>query len=239
MSVRLDQQEKIGPCRKCQSQIPIEADRCPGCGFEPKIGILGKIFLWVALMWGATSTAIALISLAVIFDTATVQTGLTGFGVFGFFALVCFGYIRRKWELYKQKPAIQSNVSKEGEQDKNSPGIRESYERGEEIGDGIREKIDSLPSPVWTAGVLFGIALGLSSWVLAGLELINAFGIVMVASIVFLVFSIMEDIGRLNRATDLDFNWWAYALPAMVPVVGFVFGFVWLLRKRQKTGTVF
>lgn len=31
------------PCRKCKQPIPVTADRCPECGYEPKVSIFQRI----------------------------------------------------------------------------------------------------------------------------------------------------------------------------------------------------
>lgn len=43
--------ERTGICEKCDSEISLEADKCPQCGYEPaSSGILGGILTWISMM---------------------------------------------------------------------------------------------------------------------------------------------------------------------------------------------
>lgn len=43
--------KETGTCEKCDSQISINADKCPQCGYEPSSGgILGGILTWISVM---------------------------------------------------------------------------------------------------------------------------------------------------------------------------------------------
>jgi len=196
------------------------------------------IFVWISIMLGSTFLVIALSSIIVIADGFPITDGLIGFGIFGFISMVFFGYIRSKWEIYKQKPAIQPNEdTTEVDLSEAKDEIRESWETGRERNKEIRERLDSLPSIIWFSGILIGIVSGIAVWVLAAQGLENAMVIAIMMSMVFVTFSIMADIGRLNRTTGSQFKWWVYVTPAVIPVIGFVVGFAWLARKKQKTGS--
>lgn len=239
MSIQGDT-EQTGLCRKCQSEIPLQAERCSECGFEAKVGLIEKILIWISLMLGSTFLLISLSSLIVIAEGFPLTDGLIGFGIFGFISLIFFGYILNKWEIYKQKPAIQPSEDIE-DTDVDLSDIsdewRESWQEGQERGEDIRERLDQLPSMIWTIGILVGAFFGVVTWILAVQELENAVVVALAGSLVLVPFSIMADIGRLNRTTNFNFRWWAYVVPAIIPLVGWIFGFVWLARKRQKTGS--
>lgn len=250
MSEATDNQETktTGACRKCTTEIPVKADRCPQCGFEPHVGLVGKVLVWIAIVWGATFSVVALSALIVIFDTATLQTGLTGFGIFGFLAMICFGYVANKWETHTQNPAIQPSEDVEGGVSfgEVSNELRESSQEGRERGERWAEQSasrfnrfrDRIPHGVWSISVLIGIGLSLVVWPLILMDYDTAGPFVMVLGAGFLGFSIMFDGLEANRSNDLQFRYYAYVLPAMIPGIGFLFGIVWLLRKRQKLGSV-
>jgi ribosomal protein L40E len=87
------ERKETAPCRKCDSEISVEADRCPECGYEPSPGILGGIIMWVAGGVGVLFGLTAIISLILIFDGLAVTTGLIGSVITGAIATVCFGLV--------------------------------------------------------------------------------------------------------------------------------------------------
>jgi len=43
--------KKTGICEKCDSEISLDANKCPQCGYEPaSSGILGGILTWISMM---------------------------------------------------------------------------------------------------------------------------------------------------------------------------------------------
>jgi RNA polymerase subunit RPABC4/transcription elongation factor Spt4 len=43
--------KETGICEKCDSEISLEADKCPQCGYEPaSSGILGGLLTWISMM---------------------------------------------------------------------------------------------------------------------------------------------------------------------------------------------
>jgi hypothetical protein len=238
MSIQGDT-EQTGLCRKCQSEIPLQAERCSECGFEPKVGLISKIFIWISFINGLTFLLISLSSFILIADGFPLTDGLILFGVFGFISLSFFGYIYSKWEIYKQKPAIQPSEKIENtdvDLGEISDEWRESWQEGQERGEAIRERLDQLPSIIWTIGILAGVFFGVVTWILVVHEMTNAVFVALLGSSLVPI-SIMPDIGRLNRTTNHNFRALAYCLPAAIPLVGWIFGLVWLARKRQKTGS--
>jgi hypothetical protein len=44
--------KETAPCQKCDTDISVEADRCPNCGYEPGSGgILSSIFAIICIPW--------------------------------------------------------------------------------------------------------------------------------------------------------------------------------------------
>ena len=55
-----------GTCEQCISEISLESDRCPECGYEPGYGILGTIILVLSLLWiGIIGVVLAVVWLLV------------------------------------------------------------------------------------------------------------------------------------------------------------------------------
>lgn len=124
-----------------------------------------------------------------------------------------------------------------------STEIRESWHEGSERGDravkGFYERI-ILGGPIWiwSVGVLFGSLLSFSVWISAGVESDAALGIGLIGGMLVLFLTVLLDIERTNRLHEnLNFRWYAYVVPAVIPLIGWMFGLLWLARKRQKTGS--
>ena len=221
-------------CTKCTSEIPVKADRCPQCGYEPRVGILGKIGIWVSLMLGSTFAVIALSSLIVIVDGFPVRDGLLVAGITGFISLFFFGYIYNKWQTHKSKPAQPAT---EPGNNSESKSFRESYEEGKERGENWKDKMDAAPDWVFNAAVLFGCMLSLSVWGVALLEYETALLVSLLLGMLGLYLAVVLDVKRVNRVHGSEFRWYAYGIPAAIPLIGWLFGLLWLARKRKKTGT--
>lgn len=220
---------EIGKCSKCLSDIPHEAERCPECGFEPHVGVLGGAWAWVCLMLGSTSLVIALSTLAVIADGFPIQDGLIAFVFFGLSTLFFFGVVRRKWRVHTSKPTQpRDEGGEDGEQTSFGESIREGRERGEEW----KNEIDAAPSWVFDGAVISGSVLSLSAWGFAMLELEATFFVCMVLGLVGLGLSVMIDVKRVNRVQGSSHRWYAYSIPAAIPLVGWMFGLYWLRISR-------
>lgn len=228
--------QDTGLCRKCKSEIPLDADRCRECGFEPTVGILGKILVWVSLMWGSTFAVIALASLIVIFDGFPVRDGLIAAGVFGFLSMIGFGYVARKWEVYKQKPAIQPSENvEEADIDLGdvSDELRESWREGRERGDRFQERINNIPDWAFNAVILTGAILSLSVWVTAVYELETAMMVGLIGGLVLVGMGVALDVERTNRVRDTHFRAWFWSILAIIPLVGWIAGVGWIIRRRR------
>lgn len=229
---------ETAPCVKCTTEIPVEAKRCPECGFEPNVGILGGIFMWIAFSVGTLFALIAIVSTAMIFTGFPVMDALYVTGFTGFIAAVCFAVVRAGYRQSKQKATDQPK-----HETRESKSISESWEEGAERGERIAERINSIgpavvhavPAWTWSAGTVLGIGLSLSLWYTALQENETGMMIGIVGGGLLLFFSILADSLRLNKHhDDLHFRWWFYSVLAFIPLIGWLFGVGWLLRKRQK-----
>lgn len=233
---------ETAPCVKCTTEIPVEAKRCPQCGFEPNVGILGGIFIWIAFSVGMLFALIAVGSIVIIFTGFPVMGALYVAGFTGFISAVCFAIVRAGYRQSKRKATDQPK-----HETRESKSISESWEEGAERGERIANRINSIgpavvhavPAWTWSVGTVLGIILSLSLWYSTAIEDEAGMMIGILGGGLLLFFSIMIDAYRLNWAdNDLQFRWWFYSVLAFVPLIGWLFGLLWLARKRQKTGSV-
>lgn len=218
------------------TEIPLQADRCRECGFEPRVGIIGKILVWVSIMWGSTFLVMALASLIVIFDGFPVRDSLIAFGFLAFLSAIGFGYVARKWEVYKQKPAIQPHETLESE-DIDSTSVteewREAWKEGQERGDRYRDRIDHAPDWVFNAVIVTGVMISLSVWVVAVLELETAMIVSLIAGLAVLGLGVTVDVERTNRVYGTGFRWWFWGVLAVIPLIGWIPAIGWMIRRRR------
>ena len=67
-----------GTCKQCVSEISIEADRCPECGYEPGYGILGIIIILLSLLWiGIIGVVLAVVWLLVPSEQISMMVALS------------------------------------------------------------------------------------------------------------------------------------------------------------------
>lgn len=224
-------------CNKCKSSIRSDAERCPECGYEPGPGILGGIVMWVSGMLASVFITIALVTviviatgfpildgIAVILFSGTIGAGLAG--------IVYAGY--RSGQRGPADPPVGS-------------GMQETVESwdGEAAGEAAAEQINSigpavvaaLPQWTWTAGVLLGIVLHLSLWVATVQESEFGMGVGLIGGMLVSVIAIAGDASRLKwRSDGYSPRVWFWMILGAIPLFGWIFGFLWLIRKRQQTG---
>ena len=94
---------------------------------------------------------------------------------------------------------------------------------------------DSIPTGIWSYFVVLGSILWFSLFGL--LENESLFALVMFTAWVLLPLAIYLDSIEIRQTSDWTPRWWAYVLLSLIPIGGSLFGFVWLARKRQKTGS--
>lgn len=96
---------------------------------------------------------------------------------------------------------------------------------------------EGVPVGIWSHLVLLGSLLWLSLFVL--LENDSIFGVVLFTAWVLLPLSIYLDTIEVRQNHAWNPKWYLYVLLSLIPIAGSIFGFVWLARKRQKTGSAF
>lgn len=87
-------------CEKCASEISVEADRCPECGYEPsKSGLIFSILVGISVASSILFGGLILILwLVVIAGTLSITDALIGTGFFGLILLfsISIAYIGLK-----------------------------------------------------------------------------------------------------------------------------------------------
>lgn len=231
---------ETAPCMKCTTEIPVEAERCPQCGHEPGPGILGGIVMWMSGMFASVFVTIAAVSLLLIFTGFPVIDGLTvvaftgGIGAF-FAGIVYVGY----------RSARRGPTEQMFGEPSEDPELEQSWERGSERGEAVADSINSfgpaivaaLPPWTWTAGIFLGITLHLSLWVATVQESEIGMGVGLLGGIIVSFAAIVSDTYRVKWTTEYSPRWWFWGILGITPLFGWIFGLLWLVRKRQKTGS--
>lgn len=223
------QDGKIGTCRKCGNEIPLDAETCPECGFDRSLKLIGKILVWAAVIVGSSLLVVAISSLFVITDGVSIVDALTALSVTGFGSVFFLTFVYREMEVYKQKPAIQPAEILDGNDNEyDGNGIRNSETIGKA---GI-----PLQNPLWTVVILIGILFSLSAWGFLHMGYSNSVWIAIVVSMGILGYAVLNDVKRVNRTTDSDYTWWVYTLGAIIPAIGVIPSLIWLGRKKRTIG---
>jgi len=83
-----------GTCQKCQSNISIDADKCPDCGYEPSSpGIINTILGLIAFGVFGFCLLLVVIMPILMFDSLALSSGLVGLAFFGAGAAVSGFYL--------------------------------------------------------------------------------------------------------------------------------------------------
>lgn len=94
---------------------------------------------------------------------------------------------------------------------------------------------EAIPKGIWSFFVLIASLLWLSLFGL--LENDSAFALVMFTAWVLLPVSIYLDSKVVTESGKWEPRKWAYVVASLIPIAGSIFGLIWLVRKRQKTGS--
>lgn len=241
-SEALGDERETAPCTKCTTEIPVEADRCPQCGHEPGPGILGGITMWVSGILGSVFMTIAVVSLVLIATGVPVINALIVFaftgGIGAFFGAIVYAGYRSARRGPTEQMFGEPDEPSESDDPEQTP-----WERGEAIGERVNDLgpaiTAALPQWTWTTGVLLGVVLHLSLWVATAQESELGMGVALLGGIIVSFVAVMADSKRLEwRGDGYSPRWWFWTVPATVPLFGWIFGLAWILRKRQKTGSV-
>jgi hypothetical protein len=184
---------------------------------------------------------IAFATVIVIFDGFPVVDGLIVFLFTGGVGAVLLGVVYAGFRAGRRGPTDSPTGQREKQK-----SITESWQEGAERGDAIAEKIGqlgpaivgALPSWTWTVGVFLGIILHLSLWVVTGQESEIGMGVALLGGISVSFAAIVADTFRVNWEGDYSPRWWFWMILGTLPLFGWIFGLLWLARKRQKTGSV-
>lgn len=187
----------------------------------------------------------ALASLIVIADGFPVLQGLTVAGFTGFLAAVFLGIVYAGYKGGQRRPTnepLGSSTGSGGESKSMTESWQNGAERGEEWADRINEvyyaAIHALPTWLWTVGVILGCILSFAMWPTAAAENEAAMTISLIAGGGLLFLVVLIDTLRVNHQyNDLEFRWWFWSVLAFVPLVGWLFGFAWLWRRRKGTAS--
>ena len=137
-----------GTCTKCMSDIPVEADRCPECGFEPGPGVLGGIVMWVSGMLSSVFLTIALVSLIVIATGFPILDGLIVVAFTGSIGAVFGGIVYAGYKGGQRGPTdppVGSDIEDTVESSDGEAAGRAAGERINNVGPAL---VAALPS--WT-----------------------------------------------------------------------------------------
>jgi hypothetical protein len=197
--------------------------------------------MWVSIMFASVFVTIAVVSLLVIATGFPVIDGLTvavftgGIGAF-FIGIVYVGY-----RSARRGPTEQIF----GEPSEEPESAQSAWDRGRERGEAAGDRVNNLgpaivaalPACTWTAGILPGIALNLSLWIATAQESEIGMGVGLLGGIIVSFTAIISDIHRVKWTGEYSPRWWFWTILGIVPLFGWVFGLLWLTRKRQKTGS--
>jgi len=201
--------------------------------------------MWVSGMIASVFVTIALVSLLIIFTGFPVVDGLIVFAFTGsigaFFGAIVYAGIaagRRK----PTDPPIGTGIQETTESWDGEAAGEAAAERINNLGPAI---IAALPAWTWTAGVLFGIVLHWLLWAAALQDSEIGVSIGLLGGIIVSFIAVVADTHRLKwTAADSDNGdgysprWWFWTILAVLPLFGWIFGLLWLARKRQKIGSI-
>jgi hypothetical protein len=233
--------DETGACKKCHSEIALEAERCPECQYEPGsavLGPIGKILGFLLLLGAMFQLLVGILLLITPLIGAPITSAILGAAIF-----IISGTIQAliaSWlGGYGTKYAAEQPETS-GDQKSFRDEIRDGKQRGEEWNTRIRNWIDELPASVFSASIAAGILLIFMSFIvvgteidLAGLTSEDLLGITLILSMTVLSFTVIADVGRVNRVYDANYRGWLYGLPAVLPLVGFIPALIWIWRRRS------
>lgn len=235
---------KKGPCEKCTKRIPVDAQRCPRCGYEPGKPVLGPIgtILGALLLLGAVFQILGgVLILFTVFVGVPITSALLGGGIFiaagGFQAAIADWFGKFGTHYAAEQP---DNTTIQDEEESFKQALEEGQQRGEDIGDRYRERIDQISPWVFTSFIIAGAGFVFLVFIIIGAETEVAgapsedlFLIPFIMSIAILGFTVLADVGRVNRVYETDHKWWIWSPLSMIPLIGFLGAFVWVWKRRK------
>jgi hypothetical protein len=200
--------------------------------------------MWVSGMLASVFVSIAFAGIIVIFDGFPVIDGLIVFLFAGGMGAALLGIVYAGVRAGRRGPTDRPTRGGGGGRE---TSIGESWQDGIERGDAIADKVGQLgpaiiavlPSWTWTAGILLGVVLHLALWVVTGQESEIGMGVALLGGITVSFAAIVADTHRLKWGeSGYSPRWWFWTILGIIPLFGWIFGLLWVGRKRQKTGSV-
>lgn len=246
--IQLCMDEHSGDCKKCTTEIPLNAQRCPQCGYEPGkpvLGAIGKIIGALILIGAIFQMLLGVVSLLTIFSGVPISSSLLAGGIFLAAGIIQAGIANwlGKFGTYY---AAEQPGGKYTDEDSNSfkEDIQEGYEQGVAIRERRQKRVDQLSSGVFSSAIFAGIGLLLLSFIVVGTDVRiggvpteDIFIIPFAISMAIIPSTVLSDLGRVNRLYNANYRWWVWVVPAMIPFIGFIPAVVWIWRRRKMENT--
>ena len=240
-----------GSCKKCTTEIPLKAERCPQCGYEPGkpvLGPIGTILGGILLIGGVFQVLLGLFSLLTVFTGVPPSSAIVGGLVFvgaGGIQSTIANWLGKFGTHYAAEQPDETTASD------NSKSFREKFQEGQERGDRIGERIgekykkriDKLSPWVFTSTIIAGVGFVFLTFVIVGLDRGIAgvppedlFVLPLVMSIIILPFAVMIDGARVNRLYGVNHRQSVWGILSMIPFIGIfpALGWIWRRRKTEK-----
>lgn len=239
---------ETGACKKCTTDIPLKAERCPQCGYEPGKAVLGPIgtIIGIILLIGAIfQILVGVLSLLTVFAGVPITSALTGAAIFigaGAIQGTIADWIGKFGTHYAAEQPDETTLREESKSFKEE--MQEASEQGRERGErwqqSILHRIDQLSPWVFTATIIAGIGFVFLTFVIIGSEIEVAgvppedlFMIPFTMSMFIFAFTVYADVRRVNRLYNTDHKWWLWTFLSMIPFIGFIPALAWVWRRRS------
>jgi len=236
--------EHNGNCKKCTTEIPLEAQRCPQCGYEPGkpvLGAIGKIIGALLLIGGIFQMLVGVVSFLTVFAGVPISSALLGGGIFLAAGIIQVGVANWLGKFGTYYAAEQPEGTYTDEKSTSfKEEMKESYEQGVAIRERRNKRIDQFSPWVFSSAIFAGTGLLILSFGVVGAEIqiggvstADIFIIPFILSLFILPLSVLADLGRVNRLYGTNHKWWIWVVPAMIPFIGFIPAILWIWRRRK------
>ena len=239
---------ETGACKKCTTDIPLKAERCPQCGYEPGKAVLGPIgtIIGIILLIGAIfQILVGVLSLLTVFVGVPITGALIGAAIFigaGAIQGIIADWIGKFGTHYAAEQPDETTLQEESKSFKEE--MQEASEQGRERGErwqqNIIHRIDQLSPWVFTSTIIAGIVLvffsvGVTSMEteLAGVPTEDIGVTFLILSFFVFPFTVYADVRRVNRLYNTDHKWWLWTFLSMIPFIGFIPALAWVWRRRS------
>ena len=234
----------MGQCKKCTTEVPSKAQKCPQCGYEPGRAILGGIgkIVGVLLMTGAVFQVLfGFVILITPLFGVPILSGLVGGAIFvgaGSFQGLVAEFVGKFGTYYVVKQ--DENEANSVESKPFLQQIRDAQQDENNLKNRWRRWVDQLPSVVFSSVIFTGFTFSLIAVVvigndqpIAGVPVEDVYLLPLFAGAILMYSAVVSDVGRLNRRYEGNFRWWFWSILVIVPVIGIIPGAVWIWRRRR------